>query len=63
MTDTFAESRSATALLMAAMLVVVAALFDLVDGALSKNPLLFIAGMLFAGSAVLLCELWKQNPR
>jgi hypothetical protein len=46
--------------MMAALLVVVAAMFDLVDGALSKNPLLFIAGVLFACSGVLLFELRKK---
>jgi hypothetical protein len=35
----------------------------LVDGALSKNPLLCIAGVLFTCSGVLLFDLWKQNPR
>jgi hypothetical protein len=62
MTDTFAESRRATALRMAAILVVGAAVFDLVDGAVSGNPLLFIAGILFACSGVLLFDLRNQNP-
>ncbi len=63
MTDTSAENHSATALMMAAILVFAAAFFDLVDGAWSKNPLLFIAGVLFTCSGVLLFDLWKQNPR
>jgi hypothetical protein len=63
MTDAFAESHRATALMMAAILVIAAAIFDLVAGALSKDPLLFIAGVLFSCSGVLLFDLWKQNPR
>ena len=63
MTDTSAEKHSATALMMAALLVFAAAFFDLADGALSKNPLLFIAGVLFSCSGALLFDLWKQNPR
>jgi hypothetical protein len=47
----------------AAILVMAAAFFDLVDGAVSKNPLLFVAGVLFSWSAVLLFDLWKQNLR
>ena len=63
MTDTLAESHRATALWMAAMLVMAAAFFDLIDGAVSENPLLFIAGILFSCTGVLLLEIWKQNPR
>jgi uncharacterized membrane protein HdeD (DUF308 family) len=62
MTATFAESHRATALMMAAILVM-AGFFDLVDGAVSENPLLFVAGVLFSCSGVLLFDLWKQNPR
>jgi hypothetical protein len=61
MTDTFAESHRATALIMAATLVVAAVVFDLVDGEMSNNPLLFIAGALFAGVGVLLFDLEKHN--
>jgi hypothetical protein len=63
MTDTFAESHGATALTMAAILVMAAASFDLLDGAMSANPSLFVAGVLFFCSGVLLFALWKQNPR
>jgi hypothetical protein len=63
MTDTFAESHRTIALMMAAIFVMAAASFDLIAGAVSENPLLFIAGVLFSGSGVLLCKLWKQNPR
>jgi hypothetical protein len=63
MTDTFAESHRTTALIMAAIFVMGAATFDLVDGAVSENPLLFIAGVLFFGSAVLLFGFCNQNPR
>jgi|HubBroStandDraft_1064217.scaffolds.fasta_scaffold06232_5 hypothetical protein len=61
--DTFAESHSATALMTAEMLVMAAATFDLLDGVVSENPLLFVAGVLFSCSGVLLFALWKQNPR
>jgi len=63
MTDTFAESHRASALIMAAIFVMAAASFDLVDGALSASPLLFVSGVLFFCSGVLLFALWKQNPR
>jgi hypothetical protein len=56
MTDTFAESHGANALIMAAMFVLAAAVFDFVDGAMSKNPLLFISGILFACCGVLLFD-------
>jgi hypothetical protein len=62
MTDAFAENLRATALMMAAILVMAAATFDLLAGVVSGNPLLFIAGVLFACSGVLLFDLWKQNP-
>jgi hypothetical protein len=62
MTDTFAESHRATALMTAAIFVMAAGFFDLVDGAVSENPLLFVAGVLFSCSGVLLFDLWKQNP-
>jgi putative Ca2+/H+ antiporter (TMEM165/GDT1 family) len=61
MTDTFAESHRATALMMAAILVMAAGVFDLVDGAVSENPLLFIAGVLFSCFGVFLFDLRKQN--
>lgn len=61
MTDTFAESHKATALMMVAMLVMGAAFFDLVDGVVSENALLFIAGVLFSCFGVLLLEIWKQS--
>jgi hypothetical protein len=48
---------------MAAILVMAAASFDLLDGAMSANPSLFVAGVLFFCSGVLLFALWKQNPR
>jgi LPXTG-motif cell wall-anchored protein len=63
MTNTFPERHSATALMMAAILVMAAATFDLVDGAVSQNPVLFIAGILFACSGALLFDFRKQNPR
>jgi putative Ca2+/H+ antiporter (TMEM165/GDT1 family) len=63
MTDTFAEGHRAIALMMAAICVMAAASFDLIAGAMSENPLLFIAGVLFFCSGVLLFKLWKQNPR
>jgi len=63
MKATLAESHRATALMMAAMLVMGAAFFDLVDGAMSENPLLFIAGVGFSCTGVLLLDLWKQNLR
>jgi hypothetical protein len=63
MTDAFAESHRASALMMAAIFVMAAGFFDLVDGAVSGNLLLFIAGVLFSCSGVLLFDLWKQNPR
>jgi hypothetical protein len=49
--------------MMAAMLVMGAAFFDLVDGAMSENPLLFIAGVGFSCTGVLLLDLGKQNLR
>jgi len=63
MTDTIAESHSATALMMAATLVMAAGFFDSVDGAASGNLLLFIAGILFSCSGVLSFDLWRQNLR
>jgi len=63
MTDTFAESNRASALIMAAIFVMAAASFDLMDGAVSENPPLFFAAVLFFCSVVLLFALWKQNPR
>jgi putative Ca2+/H+ antiporter (TMEM165/GDT1 family) len=63
MTDIFAESHRATALMMAAILVMAAGVFDLVDGAVSENPLLFIAGVLFSCFGVFLFDLRKQNLR
>jgi hypothetical protein len=62
MPDTIAESHRSTSLMMAAMLLI-AASFDLVHGALSETPLLFIAGVLFACSRVVLLNLWNHNPR
>lgn len=61
MTDTFADTHRATALMMAAILVMAAGVFDLVDGAVSENPLLFIAGVLFSCFGVFLFDLRKQN--
>jgi hypothetical protein len=63
MTDTLAESHRATALMTAAILVMAAGFFDLVDGAVSENPLLFIAGVLFCCSGVFVFDLRKQNLR
>jgi hypothetical protein len=48
--------------MMAAILVMGAGFFDLADLAVSERPLLFIAGVLFSCSGVLLFDLWKQNP-
>jgi putative Ca2+/H+ antiporter (TMEM165/GDT1 family) len=48
---------------MAAILVIAAGVFDLVDGAVSENPLLFIAGVLFSCFGVFLFDLRKQNLR
>jgi hypothetical protein len=62
MTDTFAESHRANAVMMAAILILAAASLDLIDGVVSENPLLFIAGVLFFCSGLLLFDLWKQNP-
>jgi putative Ca2+/H+ antiporter (TMEM165/GDT1 family) len=63
MTDTFADTHRATALMMAAIFVLAAGVFDLVDGAVSENPLLFIAGVLFSCFGVFLFDLRKQNLR
>jgi hypothetical protein len=63
MTDIFAEGHRASALMMAGMFVMAAAFFDLIDGVVSQNPPLFISGVLFSCAAVLLFDLWKQNPR
>jgi drug/metabolite transporter (DMT)-like permease len=49
--------------MMAGMFVMAAAFFDLIDGVVSQNPPLFISGVLFSCAAVLLFDLWKQNPR
>jgi hypothetical protein len=62
MTDAFAENLRATALMMAAILVMAAGFFDLVDGAVSENQPLFVAGVLFFCPGVLWFDLWKQNP-
>jgi hypothetical protein len=59
MTNTFAESQRAIAVMI---LVTPAGFFDLVGLAVSERPLLFIAGVLFSCSGVLLFDLWKQNP-
>jgi hypothetical protein len=63
MTDTFVENHSATALIMVAMPAMAAAFFDLIDGAASENPLLFISGVLFCCAGALSFELRQQNPR
>jgi drug/metabolite transporter (DMT)-like permease len=63
MTDIFAEGHRTSALMMAGMFVMAAAFFDLIDGVVSQNPPLFISGVLFSCAAVLLFDLWKQNPR
>jgi hypothetical protein len=63
MTDIFAESGGASALITAAIFIMAAASFDLMDGAVSANPLLFFAGVLFFCSGALLFALWKRNPR
>ena len=50
LTDTFPESHRATAPMMSTILVMGAGFFDLLDGAVSKNPPLFVAGVLFCCS-------------
>jgi len=61
MTEAFSGRHRLPGLMMTALLLVAAAVFDLVDGAVSENPLLFIAGVLFSCTAVLLLDLWQQN--
>jgi hypothetical protein len=44
---------------MAAILVMAAGFFDLVDGAVPESPLLLVAGLLFSCSGALSFDLWK----